>query len=225
MTTINFLKSFIVMLRPVTNVLSRIDSVNTILKLDSIKYIYKGQIFVNEYGFKFTVLKINCDKKEIEIKTTNEPITTIIFEYPKFFYGTVIDFNNEVVHLNFKDKLPCIYLHERFDENIGGIDAVYERSGTYDLYFLTDADFAKWDNDKFQNMAIEPMGELASMFVREIRESSSNVVKISDYKQGNRQRFASYIDSKGEIKKDVSDSLSGVKITMDLKFIKKNCNC
>lgn len=224
--TVDFFRNIVNSLNSTHAVLSSVtDGVYNSIELTNLNNLYLGQTITdNTTKAKYQISAIDCKTNTIKIKTSNI-VTNISFEYPKFFYGTVIDFNNEIVNMPFKEKLPCIYLHERFDETYNGDSSYYYKEGSYDLYFLTDADFGKWSNEIFKTKAIEPMSELAELFIGKLKEDRGNVSRIESYKKGNRQRFASYVDSKGEIQKDIQDSLSGVKLTIDLKFKKVNCNC
>lgn len=145
---------------------------------------------------------------------------------PFFVHGTIIQANEELtMESDVFKKTPMIYLARPFDETFYNLQQADDRNADITLYFLTQADFASWKIDEYDNRAINPMYNMAFGFIDMLNKNPQiNKSQISDYKFGHRMKFGIYETDKGVLKSLVNDTLSGVKVSLSLP-IRKNYTC
>lgn len=195
-------------------------------------------------GNEYKIIDIQ-DGVSITVKPktgTTAPTAGVFSLYvPKFYHGTIkateTDLNRKVNNnLLSWDKLPMIWLHEPVEEIIspGADEAVYMRSNC-ELYFLNDADFAKWNNNDHYKYAIKPMRRLFMAFYEAMKYSGGliNVDNIKSYKLIDLPRFGQYKvisgsksnQNEGESQIFAEYHLSGTKVGIQISWLRQTDNC
>ncbi len=194
-----------------------------------------------EYKIKSVVNDVSITVKPVTGNTA--PVVGVFPLYvPKFYHGTItateVDLNKRVNdNLLWSDKLPMIWLHEPTDEDYDpdSGNAIALRSHC-DIYFLIDADFAKWNNDDHYNFAIKPMRKLFAAFYEAMKYSGLvNESLITGLRITPLPRFGRYTAVTGS--KDQSNStgtkntifaqfeMSGIRTKLTIPWIRTDGNC
>lgn len=194
-------------------------------------------------GKNYKIIDIN-DGVSITVKptsgTTAPPIGVFSLYVPKFYHGTIKATESD---LNAKkngnllswDKLPMVWLHEPVEEIMSPLadEAVYRKSNC-ELYFLNDADFAKWSNDDHYKYAIKPMRRLFMAFFEAMKYSGFvNSDNIKSYKIIDLPRFGQYKvisgnknnQTEGESQIFAQYHLSGTKVGIQISWLRQTDDC
>lgn len=166
------------------------------------------------------------------IIVTNGTIPTVLtssIDLPNFFHGTVRATNEELkLEKDVDEKYPMIYLHEVTREVI--VNDFSQRTGRrspVDLYFMVD--HKREDSiAKHFRYAIEPMRNLAYKFWETCIASgiiNTQELEQQDYTLLDLMRWGRYQDLKGNTEQLFADGLSGVKMEIELPFLKKSLEC
>lgn len=155
-------------------------------------------------------------------------ITEIMFYVPnevKVKHGTIMDGNIQLTSIKpEEEKYPLIFQHEITRETFFNDKRnKLERESEVDLFFLTTADFQKWDIDDHNKFAIKPMRELALKFIDELK-TSNGIGEFEDYEILDHVRFGTYSTEKGHETRVFNDKLSGVQLKIKIPFL-KTCGC
>lgn len=155
-------------------------------------------------------------------------ITEIMFYVPnevKVKHGTIMDGNIQLTNIKpEEEKYPLIFQHEITRETFfNNKRNKLERESEVDLFFLTTADFQKWDIDDHNKFAIKPMRELALKFIDELK-TSNGIGEFEDYEILDHVRFGTYSTEKGHETRVFNDKLSGVQLKIKIPFL-KTCGC
>lgn len=146
---------------------------------------------------------------------------------PTFLQGKWMSANNEYLQMSNRtaDKTPLIWLVRGYREEHGGkMDSIKLEVEPL-IYFLDQADFARWTNDEHDSEAINPMYNLARLFVDTV-EKEPKIRPLERYTIEDEPRFGVKITSdKGNSKRIISDDLSGVGLRIPLKITKNCINC
>jgi hypothetical protein len=194
-------------------------------------------------GHEYKIIDIE-DGVSITVKpktgSTAPSVGVFSLYVPKFYHGTIkateSDLNAKINNnLLSWDKLPMIWLHEPVEEIIvpGEEEAIYRKSNS-ELYFLNDADFAKWSNNDHYKYAIKPMRKLFMAFYDSMKYSGLiNYDQIKSYKLIDLPRFGQYKvisgnksnQTQGESTIFAQYHLSGTKVGIQISWLRQVENC
>ena len=194
-------------------------------------------------GVEYQIVDIE-DGVSITVKpktgNTAPPAGTFALYVPKFYHGTIkateTDLNKKVNNkLLSWDKLPMIWLHEPVEEITSPAEEemIYRKSNG-ELYFLNDADFAKWSNDDHYKYAIKPMRKLFMAFYEAMKYSGLiNEDSIKSYKLVDLPRFGEYKvisgnknnQNQGESQIFAQYHLSGTKVGIQFAWLRNQDSC
>ncbi len=152
---------------------------------------------------------------------------------PVFYHGT-IEVTEEKLNAKVSGslastlKLPAIWLHEPVDErNHRNLESGIARESECELYYLIDADFAKWAQDDHYSQAIKPMRQLLMAFMTAVENSrviNYDLIEYDDVKD--LPRFGRYTGYSGAKKAIFAQyEMSGVKQSIKLPFITTDGAC
>lgn len=145
---------------------------------------------------------------------------------PYFVHGTIIQANEELtLESDCFKKTPMVFLRRPFSETFNNLQQADDRNADITLYFLTQADFASWQIDEYDNRAINPMRNLVNEFIEMLNKNPQiNKSQISDYRVEEKIKFGVYVTEKGYEQSVFNDTLSGVMLSLSLP-IRKNYTC
>lgn len=146
---------------------------------------------------------------------------------PFFFHGTPRETNAELEQQTQAfNKYPMIWLWEEFSEVFSDDqEEPHERESDIQLCFLTQADFAKLQDD-MATLYVEPMMRLMESFIHKVNEPISLFDRIDlDYTVIRKNKFGVYIRGKGSDKSMFSDNCAGVILQVKLKLYEPGRCC
>lgn len=141
---------------------------------------------------------------------------------PKFTYGTPIEVANESIKIPaMVDGFPLVWLRLNFTEKINSWNNSTAREANVELYFLT---LCKHDLLPYADLSIQgvqPMRSLAESFIDFIQSPTQmgnyNVNDIN-YEIERYEKLGIYIREKGQSKTLIGKNLTGVCLSINLKF-------
>lgn len=210
---------------------------SVILNSDGTQTLNCCDIYFAQKGFNVT---INSTQYLItDFDQANETITvsgsgtitpqTFNLYTPTFFHGTPIATTEEINEIkDANTKTPMIWLWENFHEKYSDRFDPVDRSVDIELFFLTQADFEKWQTQDAYDEAIKPMKRLRDLFIDELdRYPNRFYTDKQTFESDNYAKFGVYARTRGSQKNLMADKLSGVGTKIPLKIYKKiDCdNC
>lgn len=177
-------------------------------------------IGVNDY----TITAIDDTVKTITVIGTGS-ITTTTFElyHPKFFYGTPLAMENELIEIeDAADKTPMIFLLLKYREQyFEDLEDTLDRISNCTIYFLTQSNFEDWKSTDIFTNAVKPMHRLQQNFLNFLKTDNVhfNMIDFSD-NYDPETKFGVYVANKGVPKGFFTDKLSGGKTDFALPIYK-----
>lgn len=170
---------------------------------------------------------------EIENPGSCMDVTTGTLDYDlHFFYGTVINTNNELTGIpDTDDKVPMVYLLEPFEDYVKHDNGKsIERETSCHLYFLSWSNYWDWQTQDHHKIVLDVMETLAQKFM-ETAYDSGLTFPIEEYRQLSRVNFGVYKENRdknrqtaGAEARKFNDQLSGIEIKVTLPFLRVD-NC
>ena len=189
-------------------------------------HLRKGSIIKDDQDNEFRVVDFS-NNHSVEI----EPLGNYVWSGniincppPTFLQGHAISANHEYLQMSAdtRAKTPLIWLVRGYEELHGGVRMAVTMDVTPLIYFLDEADFNNWLNDDHDKNAVNPMYNLAELFVETV-EKQKNIVPTADYRITDEPRFGVKLaNNRGTSERIISDDLSGVGLRIR---IKKLSNC
>jgi hypothetical protein len=146
---------------------------------------------------------------------------------PTFFQGKWISANDEylLMDMDTREKTPLIWLVRGYSEKLFGSESFVKLEVRPFIYFLDDANFDDWLNDDHDVEAINPMYNLANLFV-ETLDDDPNFSGLDSWDIQDEPRFGVTSNSnKGNTKRILSDDLSGVRLSLPINYSGECKNC
>lgn len=149
---------------------------------------------------------------------------------PYFLQGKWISANNEYLDMDSdtRQKTPLIWLVRGYEETFNAASNSVKMEVEPVIYFLDEAQSQDWTNDDHDTQAVNPMYNLAMLFVETVKKSLQ-FKELDGYTIKDEPRFGvSYSNQKaekGNQKRILSDDLSGVGLRIPLKFFGNCKNC
>ena len=146
---------------------------------------------------------------------------------PTFIQGKWMSADNEYLEMSpdTSDKTPLIWLVRGYRETLGGKGRTVKLDVEPLIYFLDQADFTNWLNEDHDSQAINPMYNLAQLFVKTMEEFRT-ILDVDTYTIEDEPRFGVKITAdKGNSKRILSDDLSGVSLRVPIKSTGNCKNC
>jgi hypothetical protein len=195
-----------------------------VISVNKTLHINKGSIIEDGLGNKFEVVSFE-NNQEITVQPLGNYVfysSIVVAPTPYFLQGKWISANNEYLAMSndTRKKTPLIWLVRGYEEKHNGLLASIKMEVEPMIFFLDSADFNNWLNDDHDVNAINPMYNLAKLFV-ETTEKISKIRTLDYYKITDEPRFGVKItNEKGNSKRILSDDLSGVGLKIPLKIYK-----
>ncbi len=181
-------------------------------------------------GITYPIVSV-INNESFTIKGTVEPpVITFNLPAPKFFHGTIEQTNTEIGAIqSVFQKTPMVYLQRPFPETNDprakrGLVEI-ERTADVVLYFLTQANFAKWKTEDHDKHAIIPMRNLMNTWIDWLEKKPSKVGFLDTYETLDMIRFGVLISDKGYESALFDDELSGVRLSITLPLTRQCCLC
>lgn len=146
---------------------------------------------------------------------------------PVFIQGKWMSANSEylLMESDTRAKTPLIWLVRGYEEKHNGKEFSVKMEVEPLIFFLDEANFDSWLNEDHDKEAVNPMYNLANLFVETV-EKNSMIKTLDGWKIHDEPRFGVKISSeKGNNKRILSDDLSGVGLRIPLKMFSENCKC
>lgn len=179
----------------------------------------------------YSVTGVETDKKivikEVDPGSGAPSITVYPLAAPKFFHGTLFDTNNELIKITkTSEKLPMVYLFEKFQENKDRDRAsIIDRTAVLRLFCMDNAKYGQWNTGDHYNNVIDSMANL----VKELDEAFIDSSEIGKYDAFTTVNWVNLgVDtSNGQPERTIEDFLSGVEMRISLPIlIETDCiNC
>lgn len=204
------------------------DGTTHTIEVCDVKWLQAGYpITIN--GNEYTVVSVD-DLTRIIVLTGEAMISANYFYiyYPKFFYGTPIDTENQLKPKRLsRDKYPMIYLMLNYRErNNEGANPAIERSVTSRIFALSDSDFIKWETSGIHEYAIKPMARMMQAFIDTIKSMKRDFfTEEFEYESIPAYKFGVFIDNKGATKSFFTNNLSGWEMSIADLQIRKGHTC
>lgn len=211
----------------ISNLINNLDNTWT-FKACELFHVRNGSI-ITINATEYEVESVDYDLMTITIKSTLPVIGTFFLAPPFFFFhGTPIDTGNTLsTILDSSKKIPLVYLLEVIrDKFINSNTSVIERESNINLFFLDEANFNDWDVDQHYSDAIIPMFNLCNSFIDYIK-NNGGIGVVEDYDITYHAKFGLQIKQEsGHIKNLFTDNLSGVQLTINIRFKRSfTCEC
>ena len=200
-----------------------------VLKVCRTLHIRNNSIVTDSNGNDYKVISF-VNNKSITVEPLGNYVFTGDFVFapsPVFLQGKWISANQEYLNMDLdtRQKTPLIWLVRGYEERLKGVMSSVKLEVEPLIFFLDEADFTTWVNDEHDVNAINPMYNLAELFVKTI-ESNPLFKSLEGWKIQDEPRFGVKITSeKGNSKRILSDDLSGVGLRVPLKYFGKCENC
>lgn len=195
------------------------------LSCSDIYHAQKGfNVTINGLSYKIT--DFDQSNETITVKpnfTGSATISSGISFYlynPFFFHGTPIATGQDLgEYSDANNKTPMVWLWENYTEKNNDSLASISREVSVELYFLTQADFEKWNTADSYSLAIRPMRRLMERFIEEVR-LRDDLFSADDltYDSENYAKFGVFIRTKGATSNLFQDKLSGCSCILTLKL-------
>ena len=176
-------------------------------------------------GKKYRIVGVETNEKIVikEVTSGSGPpnITTFPLAAPKFFHGTALDVGMEMVDIqNVKDKVPFVYMHERFTERYD-VDRTssIDRIANLRLFLMDQATIQKgWKTDEHYDNVIDAMQNLHRDLEEAFRKSKFIGKLEADYDGTSLVNFSIRITEEGADAQTLADQLSGFELRQQLPF-------
>lgn len=163
-----------------------------------------------------------------------EPVITVFpLAAPKFFHGTAIDVNTELVQVTDDNlKLPMVYLYEEFLESYNDdLENATDRTAALTLYLMEQANYGSWVVDEHYDNVINAMKNLASQLMTAFRNSKFISNLDGTHSETNKVNFGVFTVD-GNEEQFLDAKMSGVQLQIDLPIERcttcdprAECNC
>jgi hypothetical protein len=200
-----------------------VEAINgNILEVKYTLHINKGSIVKDDLGNDYEVVSF-VNNEEIEVQPLGNYVFTspfLIAPTPYFLQGKWISANNEYLAMSqdTRKKTPLIWLVRGYEERHNGLMSSVKMEVEPLIFFLDSADFNNWLNEDHDKEAINPMYNLAKLFVDTV-ENKKCIKTLDSWKIQDEPRFGVKITTdKGNSKRILSDDLSGVGLRIPLKI-------
>jgi len=165
----------------------------------------------------------------ITIDTQSVPtVTSFLLPLPAFVHGTLIAMNNERTEENtsvsaYKGMTPFIYFNEpSIDTKFPQEESAIDRESNCEIYFMHEADFENWTNEKHYYYCINAMENLIASFIQAAK-NSQYVGEFENYDSESHVKWG-VVTSNGHSKNLFNENLSGKKLSITLPFMKMGCD-
>lgn len=186
------------------------------------KYARIGKPITDISGNEFLITDIDPD---LFIKAGNAD-GLLFLPKPFFISGTRIATNREWTLAEQGDllkKTPLIWLLHDLRYFKYGRESVYEWESDIRIFFIDETNNADYyTKDHIENV-VEPMSELANLFIESINKNRSYKT-IESFEVINFTRFG-VEESNGYVKNILDANLSGIELRINLVKYKENCKC
>lgn len=186
------------------------------------KYSRIGKPITDLSGNEFLITDIDPD---LFIKAGNAD-GLLFLPKPFFISGTRIATNREWTLAEQGDllkKTPLIWLLHDLRYFKYGRESVYEWESDIRMFFIDETNNADYyTKDHIENV-VEPMSELANLFIESINKNRSYKT-IESFEVINFTRFG-VEESNGYVKNILDANLSGIELRINLVKYKENCKC
>jgi hypothetical protein len=173
----------------------------------------------------YTIVSFVCNES-ITVSGVSLPTVLTFDLYPLIFkHGTIKKASTELDSMtDFKGKVPLVFLHEISEEKIhlDPIDAI-DNDVDVNMYFLTDCDFANWNQLQGDTLGIQPMRNAVNEFIKCL-SVSQYVADLTGIGTVKNQNVFGNMDANGTIKNIFNMPLTGVKLKIGIPFL-KDCEC
>jgi hypothetical protein len=199
-----------------------IDSVNNVLFVCKTLHIRKDSIVKDSLDKEFRVVDFENNKSiKIQALGSYTFFGFVVFApKPFFLQGKWISANNEYLLMSndTRKKTPLIWLVRGYKERHNGLMSSVKLEVEPIIFFLDEADFDNWTNEQHDKEAINPMYNLAELFVKKV-EKMSKIKTLEYFDIVDEPRFGvKYSNEKGNSKRILSDDLSGVSLKIPIKY-------
>lgn len=150
----------------------------------------------------------------------------LFLQKPYFISGTRIATNREWTLAEQGDllkKTPLIWLLHDLRYFKYGKESVYEWESDLRIFFLDETDITDYYTKDHIDNVVEPMSELANLFIQTINKNRS-FKTIESYEIINFTRFG-IEEPNGYVKNILDANLSGIELRINLVKYKENCKC
>ena len=200
-----------------------------VLKVCRTLHVRNNSIVKDGEGNEYKVTSF-VNNKSITVEPFGEYVFTGDFVFapsPVFLQGKWISANQEYLNMDLdtRQKTPLIWLVRGYEERLKGAMSSVKLEVEPLIFFLDEADFTSWVNDEHDVKAINPMYNLAELFVETI-ESNPQFKTLEGWKIQDEPRFGVKITTeKGNSKRILSDDLSGVGLRVPIKYFGSCKHC
>ena len=200
-----------------------------VLKVCRTLHVRNNSIVKDGQGNDYKVISF-INNKSITVDPLGAYVFTgdVVFApNPVFLQGKWISANQEYLNMDLdtRQKTPLIWLVRGYEERLKGAMSSVKLEVEPLIFFLDEADFTAWVNDEHDVNAINPMYNLAELFVKTI-ENNPLFKPLEGWKIQDEPRFGVKITTdKGNSKRILSDDLSGVGLRVPLKYFGKCEKC
>lgn len=192
----------------------------------STKWLNVGRTY-NIGGVNYLVIDINPNT-DFTIQLTGTQVAptavSMTLPIPFFYHGTFMfttqERSQELLSAN---KTPFIYFNEPSTDTTysSELDA-RDRDSDCDLYFMHEANFEDWTNEKHYFYAINAMENLIKSFIQSAKNQSF-VGELENYGSESHVKWG-VVNQNGHVRNLFNENLSGKKLQITIPFLKMPCD-
>jgi len=203
-----------------------VSGTNYLITTDSTKWLNVGRTY-DIGGVNYLVVDINPDTN-FTIQLTGVQVaptaSSMVVPLPFFYHGTFSFTNQErTQELLSTNKTPFIYFNEPSTDTTysSELDA-RDRDSDCDIYFMHEANFEDWTNEKHYFFAINAMKNLIQAFIQSAKNQSF-VGELDNYGSESHVKWG-VVNQNGHVRNLFNENLSGKKLQITIPFLKMPCD-
>lgn len=179
--------------------------------------------YVKISGNNYKILTLTANSKFTVNSTIAITGTSWTALAPYYFYGTPIMISNTIDKIkDYKNKYPIIVLFETMPATVDDdIESTIERTVSFEMYFMDEANYADWSADEYYTNVINPIQALVDLYMEALEDS----VRIGILTSHKETPYSKWNMVRLDTGKNVFNAeLSGIGLNIDLP-VKKIPTC